>query len=1002
MADQDVRVGVEVDAGAAASGSDEAVSAIERIIEAITHLKQAAQESGDAQKAGAESSASMSSSMQAMGGVVEGLVAGLGALVGTVAAAFTVDKIIDFAEMIGETAQEFDHLSQRLGMTTAEINQLDSIAKMSNTSVEALALGIGRMDVALKNAREGSDRAKDAFKQLGINVNEDMSQMELLRKISDSMANMANGPEKTALAIQVLGRAGAQLIPVLNLGSQGLDEMLARLARYSLDAGTATERTDQMQEKAKELGEAFDEQKVAMKGLQQVIADALSPAVTDIVRGLNDATAAFIKNYREGGTVAQVFKIIAESVSGLWQVLQAAISALGTVIQGLIDVVNDLGGSFGVTAKKGDLVTFILGEIGRITKEAAIGMIQFGHDVVDAMLWIDQAIKQAQAAFVAMWEVAQSVFRNIQAIALDTGKVILASMTGNVGAAAAAMSDDAKHIAAVHNDTVAAIQKGQAAWTKAEQDGVNARYANRQRENDDINMTLVRLQQASDRMHKIFEDLGKGTGGTSKPTPAGTGKEKSDMEKFRAELEKLEQDTLTDSGAWLQDMTALELKFWAEKLTHATKGTKDYYAIYKQVFDLTRKVHQDEQSEQLETDKANLAEVKANHEKSEAAWEVYLGHLAAFYTKDSREYRKALDDKERADRAYEIEQERALTARIAQQQAADRALLSTQMATHDVERQMTQDLINQDLAQRQIGARQWYAESLALVRERYAEERALAEQAFRDQHAILERQLADVEREHGRESEQYKAVRDQMAQLDRQYNADELLRLRKLTADEVALRRQAAAEMTATMGRFITTMTSSFGNAIHGLIMMTTTWHDAFIGILDSMLQFFINYLAELLAKQLISALTSVASKKLEAVKNISTASGEAFANTYASISAIPVWGPFAAPEMAAAAAAAARAGGMAQLIAEQGVWEVPGVTPALLHPKESVLPAWAAEPMRKSVERGHGLGGGDTYHVSIHAMDGRSVERVLRSNGGKLVKVLGEQVRAGAVAGRF
>lgn len=83
-------------------------------------------------------------------------------------------------------------------------------------------------------------------------------------------------------------------------------------------------------------------------------------------------------------------------------------------------------------------------------------------------------------------------------------------------------------------------------------------------------------------------------------------------------------------------------------------------------------------------------------------------------------------------------------------------------------------------------------------------------------------------------------------------------------------------------------------------------------------------------------------------LKSIAQFAVKAAAGAYAAISSIPVVGPFLAPAAAAAALYGVYRLGSA-LVSEKGMGEVPSDgTHAILHKKETVLPAWIAEPMRQ------------------------------------------------------
>lgn len=116
--------------------------------------------------------------------------------------------------------------------------------------------------------------------------------------------------------------------------------------------------------------------------------------------------------------------------------------------------------------------------------------------------------------------------------------------------------------------------------------------------------------------------------------------------------------------------------------------------------------------------------------------------------------------------------------------------------------------------------------------------------------------------------------------------------------------------------------------------------------------------------------------------KSISLASGmaeinsdamKAAAGAYASVSEIPVVGPFLAP--AAGAAAYAAVMGYEVLSAEGGMTIPANVNPLTqLHEKEMVLPAYIAQPLMDLVMNGRSFSnqttqttGGDTHHVTVN-----------------------------------
>lgn len=129
------------------------------------------------------------------------------------------------------------------------------------------------------------------------------------------------------------------------------------------------------------------------------------------------------------------------------------------------------------------------------------------------------------------------------------------------------------------------------------------------------------------------------------------------------------------------------------------------------------------------------------------------------------------------------------------------------------------------------------------------------------------------------------------------------------------------------------------------------------------------------------------------ALKQIDIAAIVAGAEAFKSQAGIPVVGPFLGA--AAAAAVMATVHGMVGMISASGGADIGNYAPmAQLHPREMVLPAHIADPLRESLAGG-GLGGG-TVNLTVNAMDGKSVRRVLLDNGPALAEAIGRAARDG------
>jgi hypothetical protein len=115
---------------------------------------------------------------------------------------------------------------------------------------------------------------------------------------------------------------------------------------------------------------------------------------------------------------------------------------------------------------------------------------------------------------------------------------------------------------------------------------------------------------------------------------------------------------------------------------------------------------------------------------------------------------------------------------------------------------------------------------------------------------------------------------------------------------------------------------------------------------------------------------------------------GVAAASTYATVSGIPIIGPFLAPEAAAVAFAAV-------LAFEKGGL-VPSTQMAMLHKNEMVLPAHISQSVQKMADSGNAGGGGHTfnYSPSVHGSSSAGIKDMLDQHGKEFVNYALREMR--------
>jgi hypothetical protein len=253
-------------------------------------------------------------------------------------------------------------------------------------------------------------------------------------------------------------------------------------------------------------------------------------------------------------------------------------------------------------------------------------------------------------------------------------------------------------------------------------------------------------------------------------------------------------------------------------------------------------------------------------------------------------------------------------------------------------------------------------------------------------------------------------LRAQLDALDAEQKAakDDLVAWTKIQNQKDALTRKAHLDMgkieadaldksRARWSSFFSSMTGGFDSAIQGLVKGTMTWGNAFKTVTDQALSGIISFFVQWGIEEATRWATSLAMNKTGNVDEATAAAALYAVNAMASVAEIPMVGWAMAPGVGEAAYAEGLA--MAGLASAEGGWDrVPQDTLAMIHKNEMVLPANLAESVRSMASGGDQGGERRSVSITIHAMDGQDVHRVLTKHQDSLFRIFREGGRNGRI----
>lgn len=213
-------------------------------------------------------------------------------LLTTFGGALSVGALVSQVKAVADLQDRFGKLAQQTGIGVQSLTELDYAAKLSDVSTEDLSTAVTRLTSKMADVAQGSKEAAAVFDSLGVKVkNSDgtlRSSEEVLKDIAQRFSEFADGSTKTAYAVEIFGRSGAKLIPMLNSGRDGLAEM----------ADEARQLGVVFDEKAAKAAERFNDNLTrlgqAAQGLKIELLQGLIPPLYEITQRFIEARAAGI------------------------------------------------------------------------------------------------------------------------------------------------------------------------------------------------------------------------------------------------------------------------------------------------------------------------------------------------------------------------------------------------------------------------------------------------------------------------------------------------------------------------------------------------------------------------------------------------------------------------------------------------------------------------------------------------------------------------------------
>jgi len=190
-----------------------------------------------------------------------------------------------------EAAESGTKATKKLGNASKEASR--NITQQLGHTVETFDdIGVrvtrfgSKVEKASKQTKDGSEGVGAAFAKLGVRVKDTNGKLrtneEVLLDLANAFSRLPDGAEKSALVMEIFGRSGAEMLPFLNEGADGIKKLGDRFVELG---GLFSEGQTVIGDA---LGDALDELKLAARGVQRQIGIMFAPAATAAAEGFTE------------------------------------------------------------------------------------------------------------------------------------------------------------------------------------------------------------------------------------------------------------------------------------------------------------------------------------------------------------------------------------------------------------------------------------------------------------------------------------------------------------------------------------------------------------------------------------------------------------------------------------------------------------------------------------------------------------------------------------------
>lgn len=224
-----------------------------------------------------------------------------------------------------ESAAKLQEMSEKTGASIEKLSGIAQIAKIEGADMDAVSSAMAKLAVNMEASGGASKKMSDALGRIGLSLSDlkGKDTGSMFEMISRSMSKYGESAGKTAVAVELFGKRGAELIPTMNLLGESGALVVKTTEQQALQADAYEKNVKRLQ--------------LSKDALYKTISMSLLPTVNAFVESMidvnneTDGARKAVKGLAEDGSLKEWSIVSGYALAGLADTFSAVGKAAMTV-----------------------------------------------------------------------------------------------------------------------------------------------------------------------------------------------------------------------------------------------------------------------------------------------------------------------------------------------------------------------------------------------------------------------------------------------------------------------------------------------------------------------------------------------------------------------------------------------------------------------------------------------------------------------------------------------